>query len=421
MKMTQKAIVAMVALVLAAADSAFAVTNVQLSIQGADVVLRWPSRSCQTFVIGYRPALSAATPWTLRETALAASQGTFTTNVPSGAVGGMGFYFVAEHGEDSDGDGLRNDTELQIGLNLLKADTDGDLISDGDEDQDGDGISNVAEVLRGTFINEPDGEWPPPLLPFGTVFYIEENFTLSCATGGALAPAGGGGGGSQDLVCMDASPDMAHAISAVETSPGVLSVKLHSIYIGPEFGAFSPEAANPPQNPFPEPSAEQRALLRQAFGEEDIGFAHVGEIRQNLIDQLSENTLDWAAWEAHYGARQTERVMRLIESGQRVATQAERLALRANLVKQLKRLTAATSSLSRRFGRAVGRYLPFIGGIMILSGASAIAEQWNTAFQDYATDIRNGDDTTGSVAIIAALSNDLAPGSGNFVLNALLR
>jgi hypothetical protein len=77
--------------------------------------------------------------------------------------------------------------------------------------------------------------------------------------------------------------------------------------------------------------------------------------------------------------------------------------------------------LARRFGRAVGRHLPLIGGIMILSQASAIAEQWNTAFQDYATDIRNGDDTTGSVAIIAALSNDLAPGSGNFVLNALLR
>ena len=78
-----------------------------------------------------------------------------------------------------------------------------------------------------------------------------------------------------------------------------------------------------------------------AFGEEDIGFAHVGEIRQGLIDQLEENTLDWASW--------------------------------------------------------------------------------NTAFQDYATDIVNGDETSGSAAIIAALSNDLAPGAGNIVLNALLR
>jgi hypothetical protein len=330
----------------------------------------------------------------------------------------MGFYFVAEHGEDSDGDGLRNRTELEVGLNPLRTDSDGDTISDGDEDLDGDGIRNSDEVLRGPFINEPDGPWPPPLLPFGTVFYREENFTLSCSPGGAFAPAGGGS--TQDLLALDASADMAHGITAVETSPGVLNVKLHSIYIGPEFGVFSPQG-NPAQNPFPEPSAEQRALLRQAFGEEDIGFAHVGEIRQGLVDQLSESTLDWAAWEAHYGARQTERVMQLIESGQRVATETERLALRANLVKQLRRIGATTSSLARRFGRAVGRYLPFIGGIMILSSASATAQQWNMAFQDYAADIQNGDDTTGSAAIIAALSNDLAPGAGNIVLNALLR
>jgi hypothetical protein len=111
----------------------------------------------------------------------------------------------------------------------------------------------------------------------------------------------------------------------------------------------------------------------------------------------------------------------LAESGQRVATEAERQAYRATLLRNFKRIRAATSSLARRFGRAVGRHLPLIGGIMILSSASAIAQDWEMAFHDYAADIRNGDDTTGSAAIIAALSNDLAPGAGNFVLNALLR
>jgi hypothetical protein len=110
-----------------------------------------------------------------------------------------------------------------------------------------------------------------------------------------------------------------------------------------------------------------------------------------------------------------------IESGQRQTSEALRRSLRANLVTQAKRLSAATSSLARRFGRAVGRYLPFIGGIMILSSASAIAQDWQMAFEDYAADVGNGDDTTGSTAILGALSNDLAPGSGNFVLNALLR
>ena len=409
---------ALVALVLAAADSAFAVTNVQLSIQGSDVVLRWPSRSCQTFVICYRPALSPATPWTLRETTFTASQGTTTTNVHSGAAGGMGFYFVAEHGEDSDGDGLRNRTELEIGLNLLKADSDGDSISDGDEDLDGDGVSNFDEMLSGTFINEADGPWPPPLLPFGAIFYREENFTLACAPGGALSPAGGGS--SQNLLALDVAADMVHGITAVEISPGVLNVKLHSIYIGPEFGVFLPQG-NPARNPFPRPSAEQLELLARANGEIDVRMGEVGIVRPAMYDLLTENTLDWARWQAEYGIRQIERTFQLIESGQRVATEAEYTALRARLLTQFKRLEAATKSLAQRFGRAIGRYAPFIGGIMILANASAIAEQWNTALLDYASDIRNGDDTTGSAAIIAALSNDLAPGAGNLVLNALLR
>ena len=43
---------------------------------------------------------------------------------------------VAEYAEDSDGDGLRNSIELLAGLNLLKADSDGDSIPDGSEDSD---------------------------------------------------------------------------------------------------------------------------------------------------------------------------------------------------------------------------------------------------------------------------------------------
>jgi len=337
------------------------------------------------------------------------------TSAAQAPLGSMGFYFVAEYTADADGDGLRNSVEVAVGLNLLLADSDGDSILDGDEDLDEDGVSNFEEVLSGTLLTEPDGEYPPPLLPFGTVYFIEEEFTLTCE------PSGGGAAVSQDMLFLDASPDMAHGITAIETSPGVLNVKLHSIYIGPEFGAFALENFDPPQNPFPRPSEEQLALLKQANGETDIGSGRIGNISQEIYDQLDENTLDWAGWSAEYGLRRTERLVQEIESGQRQANAAFRRSLRANLVTQAKRLTAATSSLARRFGRAVGRYLPAIGGIMILSSASAIAQDWQMAFEDYASDIRNGFDTTGSAAIIAALSNDLAPGSQNFVLNALLR
>lgn len=512
MKMIQKVIVAILALVLTSTYSAFAVTGVQLSIQGADVVLRWPSQPCRTYIIGHRPDFDPATPWTYLTTTLSGAVGSETTFTHSGAFqggqqmaaaigggspqsqavalsaaertarraaaresarkslayltaqleaatasasamkeerltlhragirpampaaapesevaaaqvapGSMGFYFVADYSEDSDNDGLPNCIELEVGLNLLKADSDGNGIADGDEDWDSDGVSNFDEVLSGTLINEADGAWPPPLLPFGTVFFIEENFTISCTPGTVQVSAAGSTSSSQDLLFLDAAADMAHGITAVETLPGVLNVKLHSIYIGPEFGAFSLLAANSAVNPFPRPSDEQLHLLQQANGEIDIGFAHVGEVRQGIYDQLSENTLDWARWRAEYGLRQSERVFQEINSGQRLATAAEVLQLRANIVTQAKRLTAATSSLARRFGRAIGRYLPLIGGIMIFANGSAIAGQWNTAFQDYANDITNGDDTTGSAAILAGLSNDLAPGAGNFVLNYLLR
>ena len=78
-------------------------------------------------------------------------------------------------------------------------------------------------------------------------------------------------------------------------------------------------------------------------------------------------------------------------------------------------------SLARRFGRAVGRALPFLGGIMILANSQAIADQFLAAMQDYAHDMANGDDETGSAAILAGTCNDLAPGSGNFVLAFILR
>jgi pimeloyl-ACP methyl ester carboxylesterase len=62
---------------------------------------------------------------------------------------------------DADGDGLTNDQETSLGSDPLKADTDGDGVSDGDEvniyhsdplnpDSDGDGVPDGAELRSGT-------------------------------------------------------------------------------------------------------------------------------------------------------------------------------------------------------------------------------------------------------------------------------
>ena len=100
--MIQKAIVAIVALVLASAHGAFAVTGVQLSIQGTDVVLRWPSQPCRIYIVGYRPAFDPATPWTFLTTTLPASAGSETTFTHSGAFqGGGGQQMAAAAGGSS--------------------------------------------------------------------------------------------------------------------------------------------------------------------------------------------------------------------------------------------------------------------------------------------------------------------------------
>jgi len=53
-------------------------------------------------------------------------------------------------GHDFDGDGLKNELEIALGLDPTKGDSDGDGIPDGDKDYDGDGLSNSAELVLGT-------------------------------------------------------------------------------------------------------------------------------------------------------------------------------------------------------------------------------------------------------------------------------
>lgn len=60
---------------------------------------------------------------------------------------------------DSDGDGLSDYHEVQIGTNPLVVDTDGDGTSDYDEDSDNDGLSNGEEVTKGTDPTNADSDY----------------------------------------------------------------------------------------------------------------------------------------------------------------------------------------------------------------------------------------------------------------------
>jgi hypothetical protein len=80
------------------------------------------------------------------------------------------------------------------------------------------------------------------------------------------------------------------------------------------------------------------------------------------------------------------------------------LTVRARLASihtQFTRLASIGKSLARRFGRAAGRALPFIGGIAILANGPAFAQNFIAAANDYARAIREGEDETGDAAILA--------------------
>ena len=90
MKTLKCTILALIALLWTQTQPVFAVTGTQLTIQGTDVVLRWPSRPGEIFIVSYRPALDPSTPWTFLTTTLPAVAGSETTFTHSGAFQGGG-------------------------------------------------------------------------------------------------------------------------------------------------------------------------------------------------------------------------------------------------------------------------------------------------------------------------------------------
>lgn len=80
------------------------------------------------------------------------------------------------------------------------------------------------------------------------------------------------------------------------------------------------------------------------------------------------------------------------------------------------RLRAVQKALAR-----AGKILPLTGGILVLADANAIGDEFADAFRDYMEDILQGNDETGSAAVVAGNCQNLAPGSGNIVLSYLLR
>ena len=347
----------------------------------------------------------------IAQTSASTAESTATANSPP--LGSMGFYFVSEYNEDIDGDFLPNGFELDIATSILLADTDGDETDDGMEDFDGDGSINFEEYIAGTDPLANDNVTPTPLA---------DGLVLSGEVIINFAPDGNN---HEGVLCF---PDgnLADTIAVDEPSSGTLRMRWNSVFI--HYGGFFGEGPveNPPSPPHFEFTDEDRRLLREAFpgGGTDSAKGHLQIVNQQAVDQMRPELLEHLEQVA---ARRIKIAFQTIQQANLDTTippaELERIMTRElnQIHTQFIRGGAAHSSLFRRFGRALNRVLPYFGGILILATASAIAQDFYDAAQDYARDIFNGDDETGSAAILSGRCNDLAPGSGNIVLNYLLR
>lgn len=92
--------------------------------------------------------------------------------------------------------------------------------------------------------------------------------------------------------------------------------------------------------------------------------------------------------------------------------------LRYHIAIQKNRQTAAHRALLRKGARGIGKFIPFVGGFILLDWESN-SESFADAFEDYARALVRDDDALIllNAAILAAECNNLAPGSGNVVLN----
>jgi hypothetical protein len=436
MKMTLKSITVVLALLLLSSHGILAVSGLRLTVEGNDVHLVWDSLPEQAFIVGYRPTLDPSTPWTIIANNYPASSETNTTFVHAGVVvypaapsggGGGGDPFAPSSASASEGDSKSDEPPMppmpwdeRFWLKP-SSDTSGPQM-DGPDDPDPQPLGSMGFYFVAEYEPDIDGDYNDPLPPLtdGLVLSGQYDiyFTPDTNYANILGPM---------LFCNNYVT--ADGLVTTEPEPGHLRLNWNSTFIQYDGGFFAPFGPNGPQpnGPDPEITDAERLALRDAFGEgTDMDLGRISKPNQAKVDQLPEHVLDYYQKVAGEQLRKDFQVIQEINTGVRQpppgVTVERYVKIRMNSIHtQFTRMQSVNSSLFRRFGRAINRVLPFLGGIIILANADSIAADFLSAMQDYARDILRGDDETGSAAILAGRCNDLAPGSGNIVLNYLLR
>lgn len=318
----------------------------------------------------------------------------------------MGFYFVTELGEDSDGDLLPNDWELALGTSILKADSDGDLIEDGAEDFDGDGRSNYLEIVAGTDPLVADDLITHTYLTSGAAIREEFQVNLSAPLGFAtaatpvvdtqLAAYGNDGDGIGGMYARVVAPD------------GSVQVKFYSIFIE---GGFVAAAATAEGN---------FGLSNEEL--QQLGDAYGGGTRsrsglfitpnRSKPQQIPTETLDKAA-QLH--SAQAKRFWILANDPNVTAAQ------RRIRIDQVDTQVSRFNAVRRASGRTGQALLPLaiVGGVLVAIDVYGSQQELIDAANAYHAVAVNGGDLCDPAIDVAIWANNVAPPSFNFVWDYL--
>lgn len=416
--------------------SSQALTNLQISIQSSNVVLTIPSVEGENFLVGYRATLDTNTTWQILTNDVPAAVGTNrTTFVHYNQVTPHESFSSSASIESSDWktkeknlpplppmpwDQTTWSTPSSSGANGFDPQPDGDdpvvemgfyFVVEYAEDTDGDGFDNVTELVLGTDPFFPEDGGMPPLTD-GGVFSGEVEITFSPTSSytNILGPM------------LYADGVLANSLITTEPSSNVLRMNWHSVFVHTESLA-SPDGPSPTPPQEVNFTEEEVNLLKEAFGEGTTP-SNISKPIQANVDLLPRELLERYEQFAARAVQKNFQLIQQVNKGTYIPAGGLENFMRARIAfahTQFTRMQSITKSLTSRFGRAANKVLPFLGGIIILANADSISANFLSAMNAYARDIANGEDETGSAAILAGYCNDLAPGSGNIVLNYLLR
>ncbi len=422
---------------LASVHFTSAIEGLTLSIQSSNVVLTWPSVEGEMYIVEHRSTLDTNTTWEILTNYVPAAVGTNKTSFvhsnqvtphenfsDSGSETSDAKYKKWEDKEPAlpplpwdqttwptttsfsvNGPGPDNCCGVEMGFYLV--------IGYG-EDTDGDGFDNLTELVLGSdpLVREGDAT----SLTNGGVYSGEVNITFTPSSNytNILGPM------------LYADGVLANSLITTEPSSGNLRLQWHSVFVHTASSSSLMTTEGPgPTPPTVNFTKEESDLLADAFGPGTKTAENIiSKPNQAKVDLLPRELLERYEQFAAASVKETFQLIQKANKGTYVPAGGLENFMRARIAfvhTQFTRMQVITSSLSRRFGRAVNRVLPFLGGIIILANADNISANFLSAMNAYARDIARGEDETGDAAILAGYCNDLAPGSGNIVLNYLLR